>query len=94
MLQTERNPNRQAGLARAGFTLVELLVVIAIAGIMMSMLLPAIQYSRVTVRRTNCQSNLRQVGLALFMYLDAHGGQAHFPASPTCPRSTRRCPAW
>ena len=45
---------------RRGFTLVELLVVIAIMGITLSMLLPAIQYSRASVRRSQCQSsNLR-----------------------------------
>ncbi len=65
--------------------MIELLVVIAITGIALSMLLPAIQYSRIAVRRTQCQSNLRQVGLALFMYLDAHGGKAHFPTCADMP---------
>jgi prepilin-type N-terminal cleavage/methylation domain-containing protein/prepilin-type processing-associated H-X9-DG protein len=75
----------RCGSRPAAFTLVELLVVIAIMGITLSMLLPAIQYSRATVRRSQCQSNLRQVGLALFMYIDAHGANARFPACADMP---------
>ena len=62
--------------SRTGFTLVELLVVIAIIGILVALLLPAIQAAREAARRAQCQSNLKNIALALQNY---HTAQKRFP---------------
>jgi prepilin-type N-terminal cleavage/methylation domain-containing protein len=64
--------------ARWGFTLVELLVVIAIIGILLSLMLPAVQTAREAGRRVSCQNNIRQVALAVANYQSARG---HYPRS-------------
>jgi prepilin-type N-terminal cleavage/methylation domain-containing protein len=62
---------------RTAFTLVELLVVVAIIGVLVALLLPAVQAAREASRRTNCANHLRQLGLALTVYESAQG---RFPA--------------
>ena len=57
---------------RKGFTLIELLVVIAIIAVLISLLLPAVQAAREAARRTQCRSNLKQIGLAEHNYHDVN----------------------
>jgi prepilin-type N-terminal cleavage/methylation domain-containing protein/prepilin-type processing-associated H-X9-DG protein len=64
---------RQRAPRRAGFTIVELLVVIAIIGVLVAIVLPAVQAAREAARRAQCQSNLRQLAVALALHANAQG---------------------
>ncbi len=67
---------------RRGYSLLEMLIVIAIIGIMISMLLPAVQRLRASDNNTVCKNNLRQIGLGIHMYYDAN---KLLPFARTCP---------
>lgn len=73
------------------FTLIELLVVIAIIGILAAILTPALSHAREGARRTQCANNLRQHGMAWYLYLDDHNGC--FPKTGP-PTNGAQCTTW
>jgi prepilin-type N-terminal cleavage/methylation domain-containing protein len=78
-MATNSTPSRSKGISgQRGFTLVELLVVIAIIGVLIALLLPAIQRVRESANRRACQNHLRQLGLAMLQY---EQGRGHFPSA-------------
>lgn len=74
---------------RIAFSLVELLVVIAIIGTLVALLLPAVQAARAGARRTQCASNMRQIGIALHQFANAHGGRFPLMAYHNSEQSTK-----
>jgi prepilin-type N-terminal cleavage/methylation domain-containing protein/prepilin-type processing-associated H-X9-DG protein len=83
-----------AALPRSGFTLVELLVVIAIIGVLVSLLLPAVQAARESARRTGCLNNLRQMGIGLQNYRTKYRCFPPGGIEPRPPWKGRRQLAW
>lgn len=65
-------------LSKRGFTLVELLVVIAVIGVLVGLLLPAIQSSREAARATQCANNMRQLGIGITLFTNARNGKFPF----------------
>lgn len=76
---------------RAGFTLVELLVVIAIIGLLIALMLPAVQMAREAARRSECSNHLKQLGLAAQHF---QGGYRRFPPGYLGPLPQAPCPPW
>jgi prepilin-type N-terminal cleavage/methylation domain-containing protein/prepilin-type processing-associated H-X9-DG protein len=80
MITGRQTVDRSRHLRRGGFTLVEMLVVIAIIGVLVSLVLPAIQAARAAAASSQCQSNLRQLGFAAIQYRDLNGSYPQYRA--------------
>src|SRR5687767_11232093 len=84
--------SRRKTLSGQGFTLVELLVVIGIIALLLTILLPVLSKAKDAANRTACVSNLRQIGLAMMMYVNDNKGK--WPAGSTFKRSGESRSLW
>ena len=75
------------------FTIIELMVVLAILGLLIGLLMPAVQSARGAAVRTECRSNLRQIGLALEQYLQVQGSRGKFPDAVRLPSTDATKPS-
>jgi prepilin-type N-terminal cleavage/methylation domain-containing protein len=80
----------QRSMTRPGMTLIELLVVIAIIGVLVGMLLPAVQMVRNSARRAQCLSQLHNIGVAMENYMDTKGERAKYPDCARMPSISKR----
>jgi prepilin-type N-terminal cleavage/methylation domain-containing protein len=80
--------------SRKGFTLIELLVVIGIVAVLAAILFPVFAKARSKAQQTKCLSNLRQMGMALAMYVDDHEGVYPYDLKPRAPAGPGSAPAY